>query len=96
VRRLLVSPRAQSRADALHVLELSGAATDADRLAASGSDLADPHASCAARIEAVRRLALVPEARADSLLSQAASAKACGAAEARDLLRAKGRVTEEN
>lgn len=95
VRRLLGSPRAQSRNDALQTLELAGAATDADRLEAAQADLADPRASCAGRIEAVRRLALVGEARAGALLAQAASSKSCGAAEARDLLRHRGRVAQE-
>ena len=96
VRRLLGSPRAQSRDDALQTLELAGAATDTDRLAAARADLADPRASCAGRIEAVRRLALVGDARAEALLAQAASAKSCGAAEARDLLRHRGRVAQAN
>ena len=96
VRRLLASPRAQSRDDALRTLELAGAATDADRLTAARADLDDPHASCSGRIDAVRRLALVGDARADALLSQAASGKWCGAAEARDLLRRKSRVAQVN
>ncbi len=96
VRRLLASPRAQSRGDALQTLELAGAATDFDRLAAAKADLNDPHASCAGRVEAVRRLALVGDARGDAMLSQAASGKSCGAAEARDLLRRRGRVAQVN
>ena len=96
VRRLLSSPRAQSRDEALQTLELAGAANDADRLAAASADLEDPHASCAGRIEAVRRLALVGEARAEALLARAAAGKSCGAAEARDLLRHRGRVAQVN
>ena len=96
VRRLLGSPRAQSRDDALQTLELAGAATSADRMAAAKADLADPHASCAGRIDAVRRLALVGDIHADALLAQAASGKSCGAAEARDLLRHRGRVAQAN
>jgi len=87
LRELLSSERARSRDDALHVLEVSGAATDEDRLAVARSDLLDPHASCAARRTAVRRLALVTGGEAGALLAGAAEARACGSAEARDALR---------
>lgn len=96
VRRLLVSPRAQSRDDALHVLELSGAATSADRLTAAGADLDDPNVPCPARKEAVRKLALVGDPRADALLAKVAAGKSCGAPEARDLLRRKSRLAQAN
>ncbi|MFN2547212.1 MAG: adenylate/guanylate cyclase domain-containing protein [Myxococcales bacterium] len=91
VRHLLASSRAASRNDALDVLELSGAATDADRLAAAAAELSDPHAACVGRKSAVRRLALVTGARAESLLTSAASSKECGSAEARDVLRRRKR-----
>src|SRR5207237_346595 len=55
-RRLLASARAAARDDALHVLELSGSATNADRIAVARADLRDPRASCAARRSAMRRL----------------------------------------
>ena len=87
LRELLSSERARSRDDALHVLEVTGAATDDDRLAVARSDLLDPHASCAARRTAVRRLALVGSGEAATLLAGAAEARACGSAEARDALR---------
>jgi hypothetical protein len=86
LRPLLSSERARSR-DALHVLEVSGAATDEDRLTVARSDLLDPHSSCAARRTAVRRLALVGGPEASALLNGAAQARACGSAEARDALR---------
>ncbi|MGZ6143857.1 MAG: adenylate/guanylate cyclase domain-containing protein [Myxococcales bacterium] len=91
VRRVLKSSRGASRTGALEVLELSGAATDADRLAAAEAELADPHAACAGRREAVRRLGLVSDARSDALLASAAESKSCGAAEARDALRRRQR-----
>ena len=91
VRRLLASSRAVSRNDALEVLELSGAATDADRLAAAGAELSDPHAACAGRKEAVRKLALVADPRAEALLTSAATSKECGSLEARDVLRRRKR-----
>ena len=87
LRELLSSERARSRDDALHVLEVSGAATDEDRLTVARADLLDPHASCAARRTAVRRLALVTGGEAGALLAGAAEARACGSAEARDALR---------
>jgi len=88
VRRLLSSARIACRDDALHVLELAGAATDDDRLAASRLALADPRATCAARKAAVRRLALVAGDEAQGLLTRAAAdAKSCGAPEARDAVR---------
>jgi hypothetical protein len=94
VRRLLASPHAQSRNDALEVLELAGAATSPDRLAVARANLADPRASCAARTEAVRKLALVGDARAEVLLADAAKAADCGGPEARDLLRRRGRIAD--
>ncbi|HMC33868.1 MAG TPA: hypothetical protein VKH65_05660, partial [Myxococcales bacterium] len=87
LRELLSSERERSRDDALHVLEVSGAATDEDRLTVARSDLLDPQASCAARRTAVRRLALVTGGEAGALLAGAAEARACGSAEARDALR---------
>lgn len=87
-RRLLSSPRARSRGDALEVLELAGEATDDDRLLVSRTDLEDARSSCAARKSAVRRLALVTGDEAEALLARAAAdAKACGAAQARDAVR---------
>jgi hypothetical protein len=88
VRHLLSSPRARTRDDALHVLEMMGDATDADRMVVARSHLLDPRVSCAARRAAVRRLGLVESTEADSLLSRLASeGHACGSAEARDSLR---------
>ena len=88
VRRLLSSPRARTRGDALEVLELAGAATDDDRLSVSRTDLLDARSSCAARKSAVRRLALVRGDESEALLARAAAdAKACGAAQARDAVR---------
>jgi serine/threonine-protein kinase len=91
VRHLLTSSRATSRNDALEVLELSGAATDADRLAAATAELSDPHAACSGRRAAVRRLALVADPRSEALLNSAAATKECGSAEARDALRRRKR-----
>ena len=91
VRRLLASSRAASRGEALEVLELSGAATDADRLAEAEAELSDPRAACAGRREAVRRLGLVADPRSEALLAAAAESKSCGAAEARDALRRRQR-----
>lgn len=96
VRRLLVSPRGQARDDALRVLELAGAATDSDRLAAAAADLEDAHASCAARRDAIRRLALVRDPRADALLTRAAGVASCGVPEARDALRRRSRIAQAN
>lgn len=87
VRRLLASPRASSREDALQVLELCGAATDEDRLRAAEAALSDPQATCAGRRDAVRRLLLVRGAAAADLLSRAAAGSSCGAVQARDALR---------
>jgi serine/threonine protein kinase, bacterial len=88
VRQVLRSDRARSRGDALHVLELAGAASDQDRLTAARADLLDGRTSCAVRKSAVRRLALVGGGEAEALLSHVASEpRACGAAEARDALR---------
>ena len=87
VRRLLASERAAARDDALHVLELSGSATNADRIAVARADLRDPRISCAARRSAVRRLAVAAGSEAEALLARAAEARACGSAEARDALR---------
>ena len=92
VRKVLGSSRAQSRKDALEVLELAGAATDMDRLAAAQAELSDANAPCSARREAVRRLALVRDPRADALLTTASSVKSCGAPEARDALRRRHRA----
>ncbi len=94
VRRLLNSPRASARDDALKVLELAGAASDGDRLAVATAELSDPHASCSMRIEAIRRLALVIGPKADSLLQKAASEKACGVPQARDALRRRSRLAQ--
>jgi len=87
VRRLLASERAAARDDALHVLELSGSATNADRIAVARADLRDPRISCAARRSAVRRLAVAAGSEAEALLARAAEARACGSVEARDALR---------
>lgn len=87
LRKLLRSSRAASRNDALEALELAGAATDADRLAAAEAELSDPHSACPGRREAVRRLAIVTDPRATALLTSAADSKSCGAPEARDALR---------
>ena len=87
VRRLLASERAAARDDALHVLELSGSATNADRIAVARADLRDPRASCAARRSAMRRLAVAGGSEAEALLAGAAEARACGSVEARDVLR---------
>jgi serine/threonine-protein kinase len=88
VRQVLRSDRAQARADALHVLELAGAATDQDRLAAARADLLDARTSCAVRKAAVRRLGGVGGGEAEALLSQVAgNARACASADARDALR---------
>lgn len=87
VRRLLSSERAAARDDALQVLELSGSATNADRIAVARADLRDPRVSCAARKSAVRRLAVAAGSEAEALLSRAAEARACGSVEARDALR---------
>jgi hypothetical protein len=87
VRRLLTSERAATRDDALHVLDLSGAANNADRIVVARADLRDARASCAARRSAVRRLAAAPGSEAEALLARAADARGCGSAEARDALR---------
>jgi len=87
VRRLLASERAAARDDALHVLELSGSATNADRIAVARADLRDPRISCAARRSAVRRLTAAAGSEAEALLARAAEARACGSVEARDALR---------
>src|SRR5262249_49771573 len=88
VRPALSSPKARSRNDALQVLELAGVARDEDRLAVSRADLADSRARCSVRKAAVRRLARVPGAEAESLLARTASEpRACGRAEARDASR---------
>jgi len=87
VRRLLSSERAPARDDALHVLELSGSATNADRIAVARADLRDPRISCAARRSAVRRLTAAAGSEAEALLARAAEARACGSVEARDALR---------
>jgi len=88
VRPVLSSPRARSRDDALHVLELAGVARDDVRLAVSRADLADPRSSCGVRKSALRRLALVRGTEAESLLAKAAAEpKSCGSAEARDAAR---------
>jgi tetratricopeptide (TPR) repeat protein len=98
VRRLLGSARAASRDDALQVLELAGAATDADRLGVARADLTDARASCPTRKDALRRLALVGDAQAEELLTRAASGSGCGSAEARDALHRwrRARVAETN
>lgn len=90
VRRLLASPRAESRDRALEVLELAGAATDADRIAVAKADFSDPQVSCLGRKAAVRRLALVSDPQAEQLL--ASFNNGCGSAEARDVLRRRGRA----
>lgn len=90
VLRILASPRADSRDAALEVLELSGAATDAERLQVARADLADPHSSCARQKAAVRRLSLVGDPQAEELL--ASWRGSCGSAEARDALRRRARV----
>ncbi len=87
VRTLLGSSHGQARRDALEVLELSGAATPADRLQVARADLADLHAPCRARIRAVARLAVEPNEGARTLLQESAQGKACGASQARDALR---------
>lgn len=87
LRPLLQSPRGRTRESALAVLELSGAATDADRLAASQAELADPATPCPARLAAIRRLALVEDPRKGELLRRAAAARGCGAREASDAVR---------
>jgi serine/threonine-protein kinase len=87
VRRLLASERAAARDDALHVLELSGSATNADRIAVARADLRDPRISCAARRSAVRLLTVAAGSEAEALLARAAEARACGSVEARDALR---------
>jgi serine/threonine protein kinase, bacterial len=88
VRRLLSSPRARTRDDALRVLEVMGEASDADRLALARSHLIDRHLTCSARRAAVRRLGVVEDPEAESLLERiAGEGHACGSAEARDSLR---------
>src|SRR5438045_2503828 len=89
VRRLLASPRTESRDGALEVLELAGAATDIDRLAVARTDLADPRTDCAARTRIARRLALVSDSAAAQMLESWQGA--CGATEARDALRRRAR-----
>ncbi|HUJ28618.1 MAG TPA: hypothetical protein VLW85_21495, partial [Myxococcales bacterium] len=90
VRRVLASSRAESRDAALEVLEVSGAATDADRLAVARADLGDPQAGCARQKAAVRRLALVTGGEATQML--AAWHGECGGAEARDAVRRRARL----
>jgi tetratricopeptide (TPR) repeat protein len=87
VRRLLASPLARTRDDALEVLELAGSATDDDRLRVASADLADPRAPCASHREAVQRLAVAGGQRAEKLLEQASWRSGCGGAQARDALR---------
>jgi serine/threonine-protein kinase len=87
VRRLLASPLPRTRDDALEVLELAGAASDDDRLQVAEADLGDPRAPCASHREAVRRLSVVKDPRAERLLEQAAWSTGCGGAQARDVLR---------
>ena len=96
VRRLLSSPRAAARDDALKVLELAGAASDNDRMTFAQAELSDPHASCAMRIESIRRLALVQGPKADALLQKAAAEKTCGVPQARDALRRRSRLAQAN
>ena len=91
VRRLLASSRSTSRTAALEVLELAGAATDADRLEVARADLGDARSGCAARKDSVRRLALVSDGQADALLRKTASGSGCGSADARDALRRRQR-----
>jgi hypothetical protein len=85
--RLLASPLPRTRDDALQVLELSGAASDDDRLRVAEADLGDPRAPCISRREAVQRLSVVHDPRAERLLEQAAWSTGCGGAQARDALR---------
>ena len=89
VRRLLNSPRAETRENVLQVLEVSAAATDADRIAVARAAAGDAHVSCAARTAAARRLSLVGDPQAEQLLASWRSG--CGAAEARDALRRRAR-----
>jgi len=90
VRHALHSPRAESRDAAMEVLELSGAATDADRIAVAKADLADDRAGCISHKAAVRRLALVQTTEATQLLSSWHGE--CGAPEARDAVRHRTRL----
>lgn len=92
VRRLLDSPRAGTRRDAVDVLARAGVLTDADRLAAARADLEDATAPCPARLAAVRSLALLTDPRAQELLRRTAEAKGCGTREASDALRRRSRV----
>jgi hypothetical protein len=90
VRRLLTSARAESRDLAFEVLELAGAASDQDRIVLAKAAFADPQVSCPVRKAAVRRLALVSDPQGEQLLVSFNSG--CGSAEARDVLRRRGRA----
>lgn len=87
VRSLLGSARAQTRRDAMQVLELAGAVTDLDRLEVARADLAYPATPCELRKQAVQRLAMVRDPSGRQILQVAAASKMCGAREAADALR---------
>jgi hypothetical protein len=77
----------RTRRDALEALELMGKARDEDRVAFAAADLRDKAASCPAVLAAVRVLGMAANEKAAALLREAASAKRCGAREAKDALR---------
>lgn len=91
VRRLLDSPRATTRRDAMQVLELAGAVTDHDRLEVARADLGDAATPCELRRQAVQRLAMVRDPKALKILEVTAATKLCAAREAADTLRRRSR-----